>query len=181
MMSWVRRLWLDGRLYVSNNIVAYIPSHLIRLCFYRLILKAKIGQGSSIFMRTWFDAPGNLVIGANSTINQGCRLDSRGSITIGDNVSISAEVCILTAEHDIQSRDFLGVTEPVIISDYVFLGTRVTILPGVCLGEGAVVAAGAVVTKNVAPYTIVGGVPARILGTRNSDLDYKVCYRRLFQ
>lgn len=143
-------------------------------------MKIKIGRGSTIFMDAWFDTVGNLTIGENSIINQKCRLDARGGLTIGDNVSISAEVCILTAEHDIQSCDFRGTSAPVKIDHYVFTGTRAIILPGVSLEKGAVVAAGAVVTKNVEAFTVVAGVPARAIGRRNPDLDYDCSYRRLF-
>jgi maltose O-acetyltransferase len=144
-------------------------------------MKVEIGDGSSIFMDAWFDTPGGLKIGRMTTINQRCRLDSRGGLSIGNNVSISAEVCILTAEHDVQSDDFTGINSPVSIGNYVFVGTRAMILPGASLGEGSVIAAGAIVTKNVEPYAIMAGVPARRIGTRKSHLDYSVYYRRLFQ
>ncbi len=174
-------MWQDGRLYLANNIVAHIPFHFIRLTFYRNVMKASIGEGSSIFMGAWFDTPGGLVIGKNTTINQRCRLDTRGTLSIGDNVSISAEVCILTASHDIQSVGFDGMQEAVTIGDFAFIGTRALILPGVAIGKGAVVAAGSVVTRNVEPYTVVGGVPARAIGSRSTNLDYNARYRRLYQ
>lgn len=177
----LRRVWLDGRIWLANNVIAYIPSHTLRLFFYRKVMLAKIGPGSLIFMRAWFDCPGGLIIGNNSVINQQCRLDSRGSLTIGNNVSISAEVCILSAQHDIQDSHFAGITSAVTVGDYVFVGTRAMILPGVTLGEGSVVAAGAVVTKNVQPYTVVAGIPAVPIGTRNQDLHYQAHYPRLFQ
>jgi len=180
MSNLFRRMWLDGRLYVANHLIAHIPSHTLRLLFYRTVMKAKIGDGSSVFLSAWFDTPGGLAIGSNSTINQKCRLDSRGGLRIGNNVSISAEVCILTAEHDIHSETFAGVRSPVVICDYVFIGTRAMILPGVIVGEGAVVAAGAVVTKNVDAYTVVGGVPARVIGVRDITPEYSVIYRRMF-
>lgn len=176
----LRRIWLDGRLYLANNIVAYLPSHTVRLAFYRHVLKAKIGLGSFIFMRAWFDCPGGFTIGERSTVNQRCRLDARGGLTIGSSVSIAAEVCLLTASHDMQTRDFKGVAAPIVISDYVFIGTRAMILPGVTLGKGAVVAAGAVVTKDVAPYSIVAGVPAKVIAHRTEDLEYTISYSRLF-
>lgn len=93
-------------------------------------------------------------------------------------MSISPSVAILTAEHDVQSKSFAGVEAPVAIGDYVFIGTGAMIMPGVTLGDGAIVAAGAVVTHDVGPYTIVGGVPARPIGKRTRDLDYRVDYRR---
>jgi maltose O-acetyltransferase len=175
-----QKIWLDGRLYVANRIVSKIPSHLLRLWFYRQVMKAEIGECTSIFMDAWLDSPGGLKIGFASTVNQRCRLDSRGGLTIGNHVSISAEVCILTAEHDVHAPDFIGVKAAVAIGDYVFIGTRAMILPGVTLGEGSVVAAGAVVTKDVEPYSIVAGIPARKIGNRQSELSYSVEYRRLF-
>jgi maltose O-acetyltransferase len=170
----------EGLLYFSNNVVNHIPLHFIRLGFYTSFLQFDIGLDSSIFMGTWFDTKHNFKMGNNSVINQKCRLDNRGSITIGDNVSISSEVCILTVDHDLQSGDFQSRTRSVNIEDYVFIGTRAMILPGVTLSKGSAVAAGAVVTKSVSPFTIVAGVPAKPIGRRPTNLDYRISYRRLF-
>lgn len=180
LLATVKRIYFDGLLYLTNRVVTHIPFHSIRLCFYRYCLKLEIGTGSYIFMEAWFDAKKNFKLGKNSVINQKCRLDNRGNITIGDSVSISAEVCILTADHYPQSPDFSGGVSPVTIEDYVFIGTRAMILPGVTLGKGSVVGAGAVVTKDVAPFTIVAGVPAKPIGSRRTDLDYSATYHRLF-
>lgn len=181
MISFARRFWLEIRLYTANRIVAKIPSHFFRLWFYRVVMKAKIGSGSSIFMDAWLDTPGGLRIGLNTTVNAHCRLDARGGLTIGDNVSISESVLILTADHDVQSVLFDGRTSPVSIGDFVFIGTRAMILPGVTLGDGCVVAAGSVVTNNVPAFAIVAGIPAKRIGNRSPDLQYTVRYRRLFQ
>ena len=108
-------------------------------------------------------------------------MDNKSSIAIGNNVSISQEVMVLSADHDPDSPVFKSRDLPVIINDYVFIGTRAMILPGVTIGEGAVIAAGAVVTKDVAPYTIVGGVPAKFIRTRPKGLSYQLSYRRLLQ
>ena len=131
-------------------------------------------------MDAWFDSKGQFRMGNNCIINQKCRLDNRSGIYIGDNVSISAETCILTADHDVNSCNFVGRNRPVVIEDYVYIGTRAMILPGVTLGKGSVVAAGAVVTRNVAPHTVVAGVPARVIKTRIENLDYSPHYPRLF-
>jgi acetyltransferase-like isoleucine patch superfamily enzyme len=175
----IRSLVLNLRIYVCNRIVAFIPSHTVRLAYYRGVMRARIGARSAILMGAHLTTAGGLTIGARTAINDGCRLDGRGGLTIGEAVSISPGVVLLTAEHDVQSRTFAGTEAPVSIGDHVFVGTGATILPGVTIGEGAVVAAGAVVTRDVEPFTIVGGVPARPIGTRTRDLDYDVEYRRL--
>jgi maltose O-acetyltransferase len=104
-----------------------------------------------------------------------------GGITIGKNVSISQEVIILTADHDLNSPGFTGRNKGVVIEDYVWIGTRATILPGVKIGYGAVVAAGAVVTNNVEAFSVVGGVPAKPISQRADVLNYSTSYRRIFQ
>lgn len=167
-------------IFISNRIVANIPSHNFRLFFYRFAMKFDIGRGTCIFMGAWFDNFSNFKIGENSVINQNCRLDTRGGIEIGDNVSISADVCILTADHDLLDCHFTGKVEPVVIEDYVFIGTRAMILRGVTLGKGSAVAAGAIVTKNVPAFTIVAGVPARKIGNRPQKLDCNCNYRKIF-
>jgi acetyltransferase-like isoleucine patch superfamily enzyme len=167
-------------LFISNRVVAHIPIHTIRLFFYGFVMKFEIGENSSIFMGTWFDTRGNFKIGSNSVINQNCRIDTRGGINIGDNVSISADVCILTADHDLLDCQFKGRVDPVVIEDFVFVGTRAMILRGVTLGKGAAVAAGSIVTKDVPPFMIVAGIPARTIGCRPQNLVYNCQYRRLF-
>jgi maltose O-acetyltransferase len=177
---------LDIVLYICNRIVAKIPSHTLRLAFYRKVMGFQIGESSFVFMDAWFDtnhisgAASHFRMGPNSVINQRCRLDNRGGIAIGSNVSISADTIILTADHDPQSPEFTGRSKPVVIKDRVFIGTRSMILPGVTIEEGAVVAAGSVVTKNVPAYTIVAGVPASCIGARNQMLGYTINYGRLF-
>jgi adhesin HecA-like repeat protein len=177
---WLRRVWFDGLLFVCNRIVGHLPSHAARKFFYRTVMKFQIGEQSYIFCRAQFDSRGRFKMGNHSTINEGCRLDNRGGITIGDNVSISAQVCILTADHDPRSPTFAGRERAVRIDDYAFIGTRALILPGTIIGRGAVVAAGAVVTKEVLPLAVVAGSPAREIGRRDPTLDYRVDYCRLF-
>ena len=88
-------------------------------------------------------------------------------------MTISPRVTISSAGHDVQSTAFGYVSAPISIGDYAWVGINATILKGVTIGEGAVVAAGAVVTKDVEPYAIVAGVPARKIGERTQGLDYK--------
>ncbi|MDQ6808388.1 MAG: acyltransferase [Verrucomicrobiota bacterium] len=175
-----RRVAFDGLIYLCNTIVGRLPSHTLRKAFYRGVMRCAIGEGSYIFSGAQFDTRGGFTLGHDSTINQNCRLDNRGGLAIGDHVSISAEVCILTADHDPRSATFAGRDKPVSIGDYAFIGTRALILPGTKIGRGAVVAAGSVVTKEVAPLSIVAGAPAREIGRRDPTLDYRVGYCRLF-
>ena len=175
-----RWLTLDVPLFLVNRLVAYFPSRRLRLAVYRHLMGFCIGPHSFVFMGVRFDALKNLTIADHSVINQGCRLDTRGGITIGSNVSISEEVCILTADHDPRDPQFRGRMRPVRIDDFAFVGTRAMILPGVHLGRGAVVAAGAVVTKDVPPLQIVAGCPAKCIGLRSDKLDYTINHHPLF-
>ena len=167
----VALLWLLG----------YIPSHEIRLMLFDLA-GVKIGEDSTIHIGARFYQPKNVVIGQGTIIGDHVTLDGRDKLTIGDHVDIASEVMIFDGEHDIHSENFDPVTAPVTIGDYVFIGPRAIILPGVRIGWGAVVAAGAVVTKNVPDSTIVAGVPAQSIGRRRiKELNYRLGRARLFQ
>lgn len=128
---------------------------------------ARIAPGCSVL-----GGPGRICIGAGTVINRGVVLDGRFPLTIGQNASISIQTIVLTLEHDLAAPDFRAVGAPVVIGNRVFIGARAIILPGVTLGEGAAVAAGAVVTTDVEPYAIVAGVPARVIGSRPRNLTY---------
>jgi acetyltransferase-like isoleucine patch superfamily enzyme len=169
------------RIYICNEWIATFPSHSVRNLYYQKVMRFNIDKSCSVLMHCAFDCAQNLVVGRNSVINAKCRLDNRGKITIGENVSISQEVVILTADHDVDTADFAGRSLPVFIQDYVWIGTRAVILPGVTIGKGALIAAGALVTRDVIPYAIVAGVPAKVIKMRREDLTYKTGYRRLFQ
>lgn len=126
-------------------------------------------------------APERIAIGRNTVIGNDVFLDGRSSLCIGDNVNISGHVHIYTLEHDPQCSIFSAIGGPVRIHDYVYIASRATVLPGVVIGRGAVVAAGAVVTKDVEPNMIVGGVPARPIGRRTENLAYQLNYHLPFQ
>lgn len=177
----MRRFLAELRIFICNRWVSRIPSHSVRLFYYRRVMKYNIGPGAAILMDCTFDCTQNLSIGPNTVINGKCRLDNKGGISLGQNVSISHECIILSADHDLDSRDFAGRERPVTIEDYAWIGTRAMIMPGVTIGKGAVVAAGAVVTRDVAPYNVVAGVPAKMIRQRTEDLNYQLSYRRLLQ
>jgi acetyltransferase-like isoleucine patch superfamily enzyme len=161
--------------------ISHVPSHMFRKLFYKLA-GVKIGKGSTIHMWANFFEPNGIKIGDDSIIGDHAFLDGRAPVVIGNHVDIASSVMIYNSEHDLESDDFSAKTEPVEIMDYVFIGPRAIILPGVKIGKGAVVAAGAVVTKDVPDFAVVGGVPAKIIGERkNKELHYKLGRARLFQ
>ncbi|MCL5439118.1 MAG: acyltransferase [Patescibacteria group bacterium] len=159
---------------VILHCVGYIPFHHVRRFFYRLA-GVKIGEGSAIHMGTRFYDPRSIQIGKDTIIGEGAVLDGRDKIFIGNHVDIASEVMIYNSEHDLDNADFISVSAPVMIEDYVFIGPRAIILPGVKIGKGSVVAAGAVVTVDVKPMEIVGGVPAKFIRKREvKKLSYKL-------
>lgn len=166
-------------LYICNHLITHIPSHWVRNCFYRRFMGCEIGAHSYILLGAHIRTRKNFRMGSNSIINHNCELDNRGGLTIGDNVSVSPRVTLLTQDHDILSPDFAGRCKPVVIEDYVFIGVGAIVLPGVTIHKGAVVSAGSVVSQDVEPYCIVAGNPARPIGERIHDLNYTIDYGRL--
>lgn len=176
----VGNIFLDFELMLLRW-VGHIPFHLIRKTIYRLS-GIKIGKGSTIHMWANFYEPKNISIGNDTIIGNNAFLDGRASLKMGSHTDIASEVMIYNSEHNINSVDFSASEEKVEIGDYCFIGPRVIILPGVTIGKGAVVGAGAVVTKDVEEFSVVGGVPAQVIGQRtNKNPEYKLGRARLFQ
>lgn len=163
------------------RVVSVIPSHHLRRMFYRAV-GIKIAKGSTIHMNATFYYPGNISIGDDTIVGEGVVLDGRDILKIGNHVDIASEVMIYNCEHNIEDENFSAQCGKVTIEDYVFIGPRAIILPGITIGRGAVVGAGAVVTKDVPPFAIAGGVPAKIIGERkNKELRYKLGRARWFR
>ena len=158
--------------------IGWLPSHILRMALYQKVCGVRIGQHTSVHRNCRFYYPKGISIGNNSVINRDVLLDGRMSLVIGSNVSISEGVYIFSLEHNPFSPSFDGKGGPVHIYDYVFVGSRAIILPDVEIGRGAVVAAGAVVTKAVEPFAIVAGVPARKIAERPQELSYTLNYRK---
>lgn len=175
---WWRDVWSDLRLRLLTD-VGFFPSHRVRNAIYRRAGVA-LPDSSSIHWRAEFYAPESIRVGEHCTIGDSCFLDGRSGLTIGDSVNLGSHVTIYTREHDVNSPDFAEIGGPVVIGDHAWVASHAIILPGVSVGEGAVVAAGAVVTRDVPAFAIAGGTPARVIGQRNRDLRYKLGYAKRF-
>lgn len=176
-----KNILLDFDLLLLNVITCVVPFHSLRKAFF-WAAGVKIGKNSYIHMGTRFFYPLGVTIGEGTIIGNDCFLDGRAPLKIGNNVDIASEVLIYNSEHDINSDSFDPLEEAVEIADYAFIGPRAIILPGVKIGKGAVIAAGAVVTKDVPAFKIFGGVPAKEIGERaNKNPNYRLGRARLFQ
>jgi maltose O-acetyltransferase len=164
--------------YLTNHVVAHVPSFTVRHLWYRRVLGMEIADNAGVHLGAyvWFWSPREIRrigvrIGRNSRIERNCTLDARSPLSIGENVALSPEVMILAGTHDVNDPEFANSEVgpwAVTIEDYVWIGARAIIMPGVTVGRGAIVAAGSVVTKDVPPLTIVAGVPAKPIGMRDS-------------
>lgn len=167
-----KRLYYAIVLFV-NVFINKLPSRTIRMSIYRL-LGMKHGKNAVLFRRCELTYPKGIHIGQNCSIGWFCLLDARGNIFIGDNTNISSYCKLITASHDVNDKDFKAKFNKIVIGDRVWIGTGATILQNVKIGNGAVIAAGAVVTKDVDEYSIVGGVPAQKIGERSRKINYNL-------
>ena len=181
ILNRIANIWLDFWLLVLSEIGINVPFHSIRKFFYR-ISGMKIGKGSTIHMWARFFDPAGIEIGEGTIIGDHAFLDGRAHLKIGNHVDIASSVQIYNSQHDIDAADFVAIAAPVEIGDYVFIGPRAVVLPGVRIGKGSVVAAGAVVTQDIPEFQIWGGVPAKFIRERKlKDPRYRLGRARLFQ
>ena len=168
------RLLRQSLSFLLLQYIGKIPSQRIRIYFYRNHYGMQIGRETVIYNNCEIRSPENISIGNNCAIGDQCVLDGRAGLVIGNNVNLSTAAWLWTNQHDPQDPDWGVKCGKIVIKDYAWVSSRASVLPGVTIGEGAVVAAHAVVTKDVEPYTIVGGVPAKKIGERTRDLRYKI-------
>lgn len=164
-----------GRFLIFN--ISMVPSNHLRRLLYKG-LGAHIAPKVVFHFRTEIRDPWSLHIGKGTIIGDNALLDARSGLFIGKNVNLSSNVSIYTRQHD--HRDpYFACPDPqskkmsVEIDDRVWLGSNVIVLPGVHIGEGAVCCAGCVVTKDVPPYAVVAGIPAKQVGERPQVLEYE--------
>lgn len=162
-------MWL---LYIHllSKIPSYFLGNKLRLIVLMRLFN-KIGYNSTIDSGCKIYYPQGISLGNNVVITQDVMLDGRGTINIGDDSLIGFESLLITSTYNCAQKDVLikdqGKFEaPITIGKNVWIGTRATILPGVEIGDGVIIGANSLVTKNVMPYTIVGGIPAKFIRDR---------------
>lgn len=148
---------------ILNEITPNILSRHLRYFIYKKIYKTKIGKDVYMYRHIEIRSPQNLVITGKNSIGKHVILDARRGLVIEEGCVIASHVLIWTLHHDYNSDNFQAIGAPVTLGAYSWICSKAIILPGVTIGKGAVVASGAVVTKNVPPYSIVGGVPAKVI------------------
>lgn len=135
----------------------------LRALFSRLIGQ-EVDESFALFPPFHTDCGKNIHVGKNVFINMGCKFQDQGGIEIGDGALIGHNVVLATLNHAMSPKDRgTMIPAPIRIGKHVWIGSNATVLPGVTIGDGAIVAAGAVVTRDVPENTIVGGVPARVM------------------
>jgi len=176
----IKTLFLEFWLMILR-FVGFIPIHSIRKIFY-IASGINMPFSSTIHIGANFFKPSNIKIGHDTIIGDHCFLDGRDKLIIGNHVGIASQVLIYNDEHNINSSNYENSFGPVEIGDYVFIGPRAIILPGIKIGKGAVVAAGAVVTKDIPEFEIWGGIPAQKISDRkNKNPNYKLGRAMCFQ
>jgi acetyltransferase-like isoleucine patch superfamily enzyme len=167
--------YVAGFVFYSILQTGKIPFHTARNFIYRYFYRARLGENVIIYSGAEMRSPDRLIIGKGSIIGHYSILDARNFIEIGENVNFSHGVWLWTEQHNHNDPDFgteSAKKKKITICNRVWLGPRVIVLPGCTIGEGAVVGAGSVVTKDIVPFSINAGIPAKKIGERNRNINY---------
>lgn len=172
----IERLARGGVIRYTIFNIGRIPSNHLRKWLY-IALGVRMGKNVVIHFKTEIRSPQKLILGKGTIIGDNAILDARMGLTFGQNVNLSSNVSIYTLQHDHRDPYFACNQDQkkmsIEIDDRVWLGSNVIVLPGVHIGEGAVCCAGCVVTKDVEPYAVVAGIPAKKVGERPRILKYE--------
>lgn len=162
-------LHLYGLYSLLTNMVGKVPSHTVRNFFYRRVCRLKLAHDAAIYGGLRLRGGKRVRIGRGTSVGARCELDGRGGLVIGDCVNISSEAMFWTAQHDYRVAGFPTLFDSVVVEDYVWIGPRCIVLPGVTVACGCVVAAGAVVTRSTEPFGVYAGIPAKRIGERSPE------------
>lgn len=167
--------------YLFNHLITHFPNYRLRIFYLRHIIGISIGKECFIHMGCFVEGK-NIIIGNNTVIGRNCYLGgSGGTLTIKNNVSITAQTYIFCSTHLKDSPIFKCIHEDVTIEDYVWIGARAMILPGIKIGRGAILGASSTATKDIPDYCVYAGSPAKEIGKRSKHLTYKLKYFPYFQ
>ncbi|MEV5646910.1 DapH/DapD/GlmU-related protein [Nocardia sp. NPDC052254] len=163
-MNFAERVQRAIRLTEELNMLRYADQKAIRQCWSELTGEP-VEETFQLIPPVYSDHGINIRIGRNVFVNQGCRFNDIGGIAIGDDVMMGPGVSLISAGHPVEpaQRRKAITSAPIRIERNVWIGASAMIMQGVCVGENAVVAAGAVVTRDVPADTLVTGVPAAVL------------------
>lgn len=180
MQKELKQIKADFAYILTNTIINHIPAWCIRKILYKL-LGMKIGKYSRIGIGTVVIYPSQISLGDHCIINEYCFLDGRGTLKIGNNTSISVYCKIISASHNLTSDNFTYQTHPIVIDDYVFIGTGAIILEGTHLGKGCAIGAGGVAKGDYEPNSIYTGNPLRKVKDRHSNYEYNLIQNYYFR
>lgn len=169
-LNFFRELCQDSRrIEMELNTSYHTPEEIVEIM--SRLIQRPVDPTFRLFPPFYADFGKNISFGKNVFINSNCHFQDQGGITIGDGVMLGHNVVLATATHDLApSKSRKLHYKPIVIGDNAWIGSNSVILQGVTIGEWAVVAAGAVVTKDVEPYTVVGGIPAKFIRKVEDDL-----------
>ena len=170
-LDFFREMCQDSRrIEMELNSTYHTPEEIVEIMS-RLTRRA-VDSTFRLFPPFTADFGKNISFGKNVFINAGCHFQDQGGITIGDGVLIGHNVVLATANHALEPSKSRKLNyKPIKICDNVWIGSNAVILQGVTIGEWSAVAAGAVVTKDVEPFTVVGGIPAKFIRKVDDDRD----------
>lgn len=172
---WGIKQLMNGWIMYRLKRLGHVPCQWYRSFILKHIFQMNIAPKVVIYSWNYIRAPWNISIGEGTIIGYGTSLDGRNFLTIGKNVNISSDVNIYTEQHDINDPYFRSLESggEVIIEDRAWISSHTIILPKVHIGEGAVLASGALASKNIDAFCVMGGVPAKKIGERSRDLRYE--------
>lgn len=163
-----RRFLKSFLVYLYNYVLTFVPILALRIFYLRNFLNIKIGQDCHIGLGTYM--LGDISLGRSCVVGTRCHIV--GPLVVGDNVAIIAHTYIFGTSHYKDSQTFEPFERTVVIDSYAWLGARSMVLPGCHIGEGAVLGAASVATKDLPPFSVAVGAPARVVAKRSSQLEY---------
>lgn len=169
-------LYYEGYILYKCNVLQYIPSHRIRKFILRYQFQMNIHPKAMIYHGGEYRHPWKITIESGVSVGDHVRIDGRNGVLIKENVNIGSGVWIWTEQHDYNDAMFECNNKGgmVVINERAWISARAIILPKTTIGEGSVVAAGAVVSKDCDDFKLYGGVPAKVIGERNRELRYNL-------